>query len=126
MKRELKERLRGRFGYPADDVTKPIPMKRELKVSQMPSSAMSISDVTKPIPMKRELKAYGQKRLTWANLKGHKANPDEKGTESGWPELGVFCCGPRHKANPDEKGTERLVIDLRILFRIFVSQSQSR
>ena len=37
---------------------------------------------------------------------GHKANPDEKGTESCTAGSGP-ARAHRHKANPDEKGTER-------------------
>ena len=54
--------------------------------------------------MKRELKVQMGSAFSMSS-EGHKANPDEKGTER--PKLfipvGQQIC---HKANPDEKGTE--------------------
>ena len=38
---------------------------------------------------------------------GHKANPDEKGTERDIDRPDDSACRNGHKANPDEKGTER-------------------
>ena len=61
-------------------VTKPIPMKRELKASPRIAASTKTS-VTKPIPMKRELKGKACKSMVIALWIGHKANPDEKGTE---------------------------------------------
>jgi len=58
--------------------------------------------------MKRELKEIDGWTSTSRNPIGHKANPDEKGTERRCTCASCTsnCC---HKANPDEKGTESWV-----------------
>ena len=70
--------------------------------------------------MKRELKVRGiYPGLNMTDHVGHKANPDEKGTESSISYQTHFS-QPRicHKANPDEKGTESLFLhEFRDFFR---------
>ena len=56
-------------------------MKRELKVNEILTRFVIAAKVTKPIPMKRELKDVFQTFVAYSPFR-HKANPDEKGTES--------------------------------------------
>ena len=74
-------------------------MKRELKAKPSITAVSTGTSVTKPIPMKRELKG-------------------ERGREAAAMALG-------HKANPDEKGTERSTIH-NVPILLYQSQSQSR
>ncbi len=55
--------------------------------------------------MKRELKLLSCKTGIPIVI-DHKANPDEKGTETKIGLARIFPTVPDHKANPDEKGTE--------------------
>jgi len=57
-------------------------MKRELKVEMLMWRIPAYRDVTKPIPMKRELKVAPYGICYIGPVVRHKANPDEKGTES--------------------------------------------
>ena len=125
-------------------------MKRELKEYSQWGRFIPRLKVTKPIPMKRELKEHIALAPKMSNI-CHKANPDEKGTESLMEEHidgieGVRVTKPipmkrelkarslgydltalrRHKANPDEKGTEREIAGFPDELQEFGSQSQSR
>ena len=100
-------------------------MKRELKVIRFSDWSSTSLSVTKPIPMKRELKEIGEKRFEGKKKRCHKANPDEKGTESLSFDPRRCLLQHRHKANPDEKGTESLA-DWREGILMSESQSQSR
>jgi len=66
--------------------------------------------ITRPIPTKRELKAEGFSKFLYSNeFMNHKANPDEKGTESCTGSSRNSLQRLHHKANPDEKGTESII-----------------
>jgi len=72
--------------------------------------------ITRPIPTKRELKDVHVHQPVRTSVYDHKANPDEKGTESRLFELDTDI-DYDHKANPDEKGTESSLF--RYQFRLF-------
>ena len=57
--------------------------------------------------MKRELKVLASITSIVGTLTGHKAYPDEKGTESIYIINVIRRHTMSHKAYPDEKGTER-------------------
>ncbi len=59
--------------------------------------------------MRRELKEISSEVVKEVQQRGHKAYPDEKGTESVARDTDVLFRGC-HKAYPDEKGTERLML----------------
>ncbi len=63
------------------EVTRHIPMRRELKAFFI-STYTAYSKVTRHIPMRRELKDVEYAIGPGWNTVGHKAYPDEKGTES--------------------------------------------
>ncbi len=56
--------------------------------------------------MRRELKVLAIRSACSRSIEGHKAYPDEKGTERD-SRLCILESRLCHKAYPDEKGTER-------------------
>ena len=106
-------------------VTKPIPMKRELKGYTTGQKAYGSCCVTKPIPMKRELKVDGHFIAFPDIRRGHKANPDEKGTES--MELAAYVSGVANVTKPIPMKRElKAGLFLSQTPKIPRSQSQSR
>ena len=90
----------------AIEVTKPIPMKRELIVD-IPSTPLYQEDGHKANPDEKGTESRINDCMSPSILGYcHKANPDEKGTESA-KFRGQRIRAAGHKANPDEKGTER-------------------
>ena len=88
-------------------VTKPIPMKRELKVAIYQAGTSGGLKVTKPIPMKRELKVRpGQAKTITALLEVTKPIPMKRELKDSTSMIGDSIASGSHKANPDEKGTE--------------------
>ncbi len=121
MKRELKEYFAKLDKADAFSLTKLIPMKRELKAS-IRQRYSGWYRLTKLIPMKRELKA-DERIVPFDRQKTHKANPYEKGTESGALIFRPNHSRAAHKANPYEKGTESAHDPCRAFDRCICSQS---
>jgi hypothetical protein len=80
MRRELKDYLSAVYIGLYSNVTRHIPMRRELKAYTPSWNHTQLLAVTRHIPMRRELKGYSSKIGRCAS-QGHKAYPDEKGTE---------------------------------------------